>query len=246
MFGRTPHAVRERLWHAKERAVQWFVHRGFADSLHTRLAQQLTDARIDLVLDVGANEGHYARLMRRLGFSGTIISFEPIASVAAALEREAQRDGNWRVVQCALGSRNETMPLHVTAGNVFSSLLVPNEFGRREFGAMTEVSVVEQVAVRRLDTALEELGVDAGARRIHLKTDTQGYDLEVIRGAGDTLDRVHSLQCEISLRPIYDKQTPWLAMLQELTDKGFGLVGMFAVARDAKLRMIEADALFRR
>ena len=52
-------------------------------------ARLLASERIDLLLDVGANEGQYALRMRRAGFQGRIVSFEPLSDAFAALERRA-------------------------------------------------------------------------------------------------------------------------------------------------------------
>src|SRR3954452_3990844 len=42
-------------------------------------AKLLASERVDVLLDVGANEGQYAVRMRRAGFDGRIASFEPLA-----------------------------------------------------------------------------------------------------------------------------------------------------------------------
>ena len=49
-----------------------------------------------------------------------------------------------------------------------------------------------------------------------LKTDTQGWDLEVIEGAAGCLERVVALQVELSVRPIYEGSPGWLEVLARL------------------------------
>jgi FkbM family methyltransferase len=58
---------------------------------------------------------------------------------------------------------------------------------------------VETVQVKRLDDVIGEVSAASASRSIYLKLDTQGYDLEVIKGAGATLESVAALQTEVSV-----------------------------------------------
>ena len=53
---------------------------------------------VDLVIDVGANEGQYARELRTFGYDGLIISLEPLAKPYAILQAASRRDAKWRVI----------------------------------------------------------------------------------------------------------------------------------------------------
>jgi FkbM family methyltransferase len=90
------------------------------------LEAQLVEDRVDLVLDVGANSGQYVRMLRRLGYRGEVLSFEPNPGLAAALEHEARADGAWQVAQLALGTEPATLTLHVTRDPSCASLRAPS------------------------------------------------------------------------------------------------------------------------
>lgn len=55
---------------------------------HSCLRSMLRLHQIDLVLDVGANRGQFARLVRRLGYAGEIVSFEPLSKYRSELEAD--------------------------------------------------------------------------------------------------------------------------------------------------------------
>jgi hypothetical protein len=62
--------------------------------------------RIDCVLDVGANLGQYRDFLRdKVGYTGLIVSFEPIPSHVQILKDRAQQsDPDWQIEDCALGA----------------------------------------------------------------------------------------------------------------------------------------------
>lgn len=83
-------------------------------SLHndatTRRKHLLSACKVDCVFDVGAYIGDYAIELRRLGYSGHIVSFEPLPEQFAKLNQRACKDLLWTVgPRCALGRMQEQL-----------------------------------------------------------------------------------------------------------------------------------------
>jgi FkbM family methyltransferase len=246
MFDHAPAPVREGLWSIKHRAVRWMTDQGFVDSLHVLLQDQLRSLDITHVIDIGANRGQYGHLLRRLGFRGRIISFEPVRQCFDDLSELAKRDGNWEVHRLALGDLDGELEMNVTTDDVFSSLLQPNSVGRQMFPTESSVTKNERVPVRRLEPLLPGLVPRDHWSRTHLKSDAQGSEPAILRGLGDTLSAMLSLQIEVSLIGIYESQTDYQDVLRPLHDRGYRLTGFFPVSRDSSLGIVEADVLLRR
>ncbi|MCQ4212019.1 MULTISPECIES: hypothetical protein [Streptomyces] len=70
------------------------------------LVRELTRHEIDLVLASGAHDGVFGRALRRSGYRGRIVSFEPFGGVRAGVRRAAARDAAWQVLPYALGDRD--------------------------------------------------------------------------------------------------------------------------------------------
>jgi FkbM family methyltransferase len=200
--------------------------------------------RVDCVLDVGANRGQYARLLRRAGYRGQIVSFEPVPELFAQLSAAAAADGRWSVHQMALGSADGVLPMHVVPGTM-SSLLAPSEYGTGRYEQLRQVTEVE-VPVRRLDALLPTLPEVQG-RRLFLKMDTQGYDLEAFAGLGDQVHQVVGLQSEMALLTIYDEMPRLPAALPVYEAAGFGVTGFYPVTREWRTwRVLEFDCVMAR
>ena len=78
-----------------------------------------------------------------------------------------------------------------------------------------------------------------------LKVDTQGFDLEVLRGASVTLSNktVKTLLVEVNFVSLYEGQCSFGEIKSFLKDKGYGLMALYEVAR-VNLRMGWATACF--
>src|SRR5205814_5174916 len=90
----------------------------------------------------------------------------------------------------------------------------------------------EEVEVRCLDTILATCLDGIQSPRIYLKMDTQGFDLEVVRGAESVLARIVALQTEVSFRSIYNEMPGFSESINELQIRGFDVVDFLSVASD--------------
>jgi FkbM family methyltransferase len=173
---------------------------------------------VDCVVDVGANSGQYAAKLRHRGYRGPIFSFEPVASAYAALAGRAAGDPSWHFFHDAVGAAEGRAEMNISA-NSYSSSLLPIEQRHTENDPASRYIARESVHVTTLDAAL--LPLLAPDARLLLKIDTQGYEAQVLEGAPSLLDRVHIVECELSLAPLYDGQPPFSEMLARLAVRGF-------------------------
>ena len=210
----------------------------FAHFAHTR--NIFAQKQIDLVLDVGANKGQFASEIRSF-YRGEIFSFEPVAAAFAQLKKAAEGDSNWKCVKLAMGSKNESGSIRVAEGTQFSSFLKQTPTCQM-FGHEAKNVEEEEVPIRRLDQFLHENVPNFRERRIFLKVDTQGFDLEVVKGLGDSVRYISALQSEVSVVPLYEGMCHWTECMALYERAGFVVAGMFPVTLDY-LRVIEFDCL---
>ncbi|MET9493424.1 hypothetical protein [Streptomyces sp. NPDC006552] len=89
------------------------------------LARQLAHFEIDLVLDSGGQDGAFGRALRRRGYRGRIVSFEPFGGPRAGVRRAAARDRGWHVLPYALGDRDRAWVRRLDG--VWEEVVAPGE-----------------------------------------------------------------------------------------------------------------------
>jgi FkbM family methyltransferase len=200
--------------------------------------------QVDMVLDVGAAVGRYGQWIREAGYEGRICSFEPLSAAFKQLQRATAGDPLWECRNLALGPEPGTAEINV-AGNSDSSSLLPME-ERHEQAAPNSVYIgTETIQVSTLDAVWPEVVGDA--EKPFLKLDVQGYELETLRGASQTMPRLFGIQAELSLVPLYEGGPLWLEVIQFMTDHGFRLAGLEPGYTDPKTgEMLQADGIFTR
>ncbi|MEQ8968218.1 MAG: FkbM family methyltransferase [Azospirillaceae bacterium] len=205
----------------------------------------IAHAGITTVLDVGANTGQYASRLRRAGYDGRIVSFEPLSEAHAALEAAAAGDPDWTAApRLALGDADGEIAINVAAASDMSSALAPTA----EMAALLDDARAvrrETVPLARLDTIFDTHV--APGERVLLKLDTQGFDGRVLDGAAGVMDRIALVQSELALVPIYEGEPDWRAMIDRMAREGFTPVlfipGYF---NRRTARLIAMDGVFAR
>lgn len=219
------------------------LRRGSAAKRNARQLQRGLDAfGVDLVFDVGANTGQFAREIRDSGFKGRIVSFEPLTTAHRELTAAAASDPLWSVHErCALGDREGLVELHVAGNSVSSSIL---EMAPAHAAAAPGSAYVghEQTALLTLDSVVQKY--IGSSQRPFLKIDTQGFEWQVLTGAERTLPSMHGVLCELSLVVLYEGQHLWRDMVDRLEGAGFTLWGLQPSFMDVRGRNLQCDAIF--
>jgi FkbM family methyltransferase len=219
---------------ARRLGVEISHYRPFA----ARVVARLAEAEVPIVIDVGASRGQYATELRRHGYRGEIVSFEPVGEAFEHLVSAAAGDSRWTCHQMALGAVAEEAAIHV-ASNLASSSLLEMGDGLRSGAPWVSFTGVETVRVARLDDVLANKGP------CMLKLDVQGYEDRVLDGAPSTLARASLLQSELSIAELYAGQAHFRALIDRLDDAGFELVDLDPFFHDrADGRVLSIDALF--
>jgi FkbM family methyltransferase len=175
---------------------------------------------IDTVLDVGANDGQYVLKMRKFGFKGRMVSYEPLKQAFDDLQKTLHADKNWQGYNYALGSEDTISEINI-AGNSYSSSLL-NMLPTHEKSAPTSRYIgKQQITVKKLDSIFSEHC--NGATHVMLKIDTQGYEKFVLDGALQVLPNIDMVQMEMSLVPLYENEMLYMDLIAFMKEKGFEL-----------------------
>ena len=201
----------------------------------------IRDRQITLVYDIGANTGQFASKLRRGGYKGTIISFEPIRSVFEALASKARLDPRWIVHNCGLGAAQEQLEINVSRDTKYSSILDMSDLTAK-FDPMASVERTEKIIIKTLDE------VSAGEKETFLiKIDTQGYEHKIIEGGKMTFQRAAGVLMELPILHLYKGNWEFHEALAHMASVGFAPAQITAVSYDVddKVSLLEVDCLFR-
>lgn len=138
-----------------------------------------------LAVDIGANRGDVSSRLLQAGYQ--VYAFEPFPAVIDKLKNRLGDHPNFRLFPFALGSENQTQELHIATDETPDNTYQDASF----YSSLTKHSLSEglvftdtiSVTVKTLASLhdAEELPKDIGL----VKIDTEGFDLEVIKGMGN-------------------------------------------------------------
>lgn len=175
----------------------------------------------DLLFDVGANVGGYARQVRQEGYRQRIVSFEPLPDAHAALQEAARHDPLWSVhPRCALGASIGTTHINIARNSVSSSIMPM--LSSHESAEPGSVYVgTAQTSVASLDSVFQQYW--RSGDKVFLKIDTQGFEAEVLEGCRQSMPHIHGVQLEMSTVPLYAGQKLYPYFFELFERQGFRL-----------------------
>lgn len=206
-----------------------------------RVARTMASLGLDTLLDVGANVGQYAALLRAAGFDGRIVSLEPLPDAFARLERRMRADAAWSGLRVAAGAHPGRATIHVSANSYSSSLL-----------RLTDLHLSTDPAsrvLRDLEVDVMTIAEVADRERIDptrslLKIDTQGFESSTLDGAGALLDSFAAIQLELSYAELYAGQASAADLVERLAGHGLEPWTWDAGISGDDGRLLQSDTLF--
>ena len=181
------------------------------------------------IIDIGAHDGNWTRLARRIFPDASILMIEPLSSKAESLRALADSLERTSFVDALLGAEAGRTVTFYEAGTGSS---VHREQSNVEFKETSlKTSRLDDVAVQ-LDGP------------IFLKLDVQGAELEILDGGSKTLDRSDLVQLEVALLPYNEGAATFLQVIEYLDQRGFVPFDIAGMIRPTGAELVQVDMLF--
>jgi FkbM family methyltransferase len=209
---------------------------------HTLLG--LRNLPIASIVDVGANEGQFAKWISTFFPLAHIYAFEPLPGPYAKLKAWAERrPGKVTTFNVALGDISKDVVMNLDLDHTpSSSLLMATSLNDRIYPHTRRRTTVS-VRQESLDQALARVPVPLEPE-ILVKLDVQGYEDRVISGGQQTLARARACIIEVGLDQLYAGQACFPDLLRLLGQLGFAYGGSLEQAYDHDGHVVWFDAVF--
>lgn len=180
----------------------------------------LLDRRL-VVIDVGARWG-VAPIWDQLGDQCHTIGFEPDEAECSRLAHLNRSHDRRRFVPVGLGATTGMATLYLTRDHKGSSLYPPSNLAVSRHPGLADghLEATEIIEVMALDDWCAQEGI---AQIDAMKIDTQGSELDVLKGAAGMLQGVRLLEVEVEFNPLYEGIPLFWAVDQFLRSQGFVL-----------------------
>jgi hypothetical protein len=172
------------------------------------------------IIQVGANSGQELSLLKSV--SNNIILIEPIPELAENLKNN---NPDCLVIPCALGSQNSEMDFLISSNQgESSSLLKP--LNHTKFYPDINFNRSIKISVKTFESIINEYNLNINNFNV-LLSDTQGYDLEVIKGFNSNIYNFDLIIVEYINSKLYENDSSLIDIENYLIHFGFKLMEVF-------------------
>lgn len=144
------------------------------------------------------------------------IFFEPIKSTYEKMVKILPKSDNITTYNMAVGNKTGFVDMHVETVHQGKSCSILEPLKHLTQYPDIEFTHTEEVRIVRLD----DVDFDNNLYD-HLHIDTQGYEMEVLKGAEESLDYINTIQVEVYKEELYKGCAKMWDVLKFLEDKGF-------------------------
>lgn len=202
----------------------------------------IKNKNVNLVLDIGAHNGLYAKGLRRDGYDGRLVSFEPLEKPYRELKKRVKKDALWECEQIALGDSVGEGEINVS-GHLTSSSILPIKDVHVDACPSSKTVAKEKIKISTLDMVRNKY--IHRKDNIFMKVDVQGYEKHVLAGAAETLNDICIVELELSLMEMYEEGPTMVEVLDTMKGLGFRLVAINPVFSDPVTGyLLQADGIF--
>jgi FkbM family methyltransferase len=199
------------------------------------------DLKIETVLDIGANTGHFALAINDLFPAAKVYSFEPLPECFEELRIKVKHIPNIQVFNIALGNHSGSLEFRRNAHSVSSSFLEMTNIHKSAFPE-TSKSELTEVMIERLDDFVQELKITSS---LLVKIDVQGFEDQVLTGGIQTICQAKLIIIETSFCTLYEKQPLFDDIYAILKSHNYLYAGALESLHDPKSgRVLQEDSIF--
>ena len=207
------------------------------------LVKTINFYEINLVIDIGASTGEYAKMLRRFGYDKYIFSVEPVSKSFKILNENCSSDKKWSSKQYIISKQNKNkIKINVSKDFDNSSILNSTELHLKNHKG-AEFFYTEEIDSKSLDQLLNE-DIDI-QKNMMLKIDTQGTESDILESGDASLDKFKLIQVELSIQKLYSNQKLWTEVVQFMKEKGFDVWNIIpGYKQKDKGQLYQFDAIF--
>ena len=214
------------------------LHLAYTSSLE--LIEIVKSDNPKIIYDIGAHIGTWSLLTKALIPDSIVHSFEPVESHATEFKNRMSNVKDVTLHQIGLGNHTQELNINITNRSDASSLLKPMKLVEEQYNVRKEKE--ELITIFALDDYTINHKIPLPD---FIKIDTQGYELEVFKGAEKCINHAKWILCEVSFFTYYENQPLFLDIINFLKNYGYEI---YAFGSDTPLgtKCTQADVLFKR